>query len=59
MPDISLPQQIYLFGVIFAFVSFMVVLAFGALRSGSDKRQPNTARQTSEPPRHGGVHAAE
>ena len=48
MPDIGLIQQIYLGGVIAAFVSFILVLGGGALYSNSEprkrpERQPETA----------------
>lgn len=39
MPDIGLIQQIYLGGVITAFLSFILVLGFGALYSNSAPRK--------------------
>lgn len=45
MPDIGLFQQIYLGGVITAFLSFMLVLGGGALYSNAAPRK----RQESAP----------
>ncbi|WP_310539494.1 hypothetical protein [Phenylobacterium sp.] len=39
MPDIGLIQQIYLGGVITAFLSFILVLGFGALYSNAAPRK--------------------
>ena len=39
MPDIGLIQQIYLGGVITAFLSFILVLGWGALYSNSAPRK--------------------
>jgi len=47
MPDIGLIQQIYLGGVIAAFLSFILVLGFGALYSNAAPRK----RAEAEPVR--------
>ena len=49
MPDIGLIQQIYLGGVITAFLSFILVLGCGALYSNSAPRQRLEAAPVRQP----------
>ncbi len=61
MPDLTIFQEIYLVGVICAYVIFMVVLAAGAAWSNSARPAP-APRKAAEPAvrqSHAHVHAAE
>ena len=59
MPSLPLVQELYLIGVICAYVISMVVLAAGAAWSNSAERAPAPAHRNTDRPDLSQFHAAE
>ena len=59
MPSLPLVQEIYLIGVICAYIIFMVVLAAGAAWSNGAERAPAPARRNTDKPDLSQFHPAE